>query len=638
MNFFTRVAAVSPVLRLGDAHSNVQEMLRIVAFNELNNVEVIVFPELSVLGYTCGDLFYQDSLLDDGIKAVEFFLEHNAQSASIVILGMPIVFFGRLYNCAVVIQGDQVLGIVPKSYLPNSNEYYEKRWFSSGKDLKNRAIDLFGLYEIPFGVDLLFSSQSKDLVIGVEICEDLWTVIPPSSMQALAGANVLVNLSASNELVGKGKYRRDLVSGQSSRCIASYVYANAGMDESSTDIVFSGHSLIAENGSILAELDSFCSNERQIIADLDLGFISYERRHSSSFNSVDPRGDFRMVSFPKRFFLNETIISLRNFSKYPFVPNDPNLLTRSCDEVLNIQTYALIRRLNHLGRPKVVLGISGGLDSTLALLICIRAFEMLELPLENIRTISMPGFGTTNRTLNNASELAKNLKVDYSVINIVDAVRQHFGDINFNEEELGVVYENAQARERTQILMDVANKCGGIVLGTGDLSESALGWCTFNGDHISMYHINAGVPKTLVQSLIKHLVLISDRFSSVRDLLLDILDTPITPELLPVDQLGDQLQLTEKSVGPYKLHDFYLYYFIRRGYSEGKLLQIALRTFEDEYDHEEIMKWHRVFFVRFYGQQFKRSVMPDGPKVGSVALSPRGDWRMPSDISYFYKF
>jgi NAD+ synthase (glutamine-hydrolysing) len=636
MKFFTRVAAVSPTLYLGEPHKNIEEFINTLETLNKKNVDVVVFPELSVVGYTCGDLFYQDSLLNKCLEALDIFLTKNVNNYTITIIGMPINYLGRLFNCAIVIQQDKILGIVPKSYIPNSLEYYEKRWFSSGLDLKNRSINLLKLKDIPFGVDLLFES-STGLVLGVEICEDLWAVIPPSSSLALAGANLIANLSASNELVGKSEYRKELVSSHSAKCITSYVYANSGIDESTTDIVFSGHSFIVENGIVLAELKPFVRKENYIIADIDIDFINYERKHSSSFNSLIPNDDFRYIPFITFNHKIEKFDTLRIFGKTPFVPQDDILLSKSCNQILEIQIFALIKRLKFLRYPKVIIGISGGLDSTLALLVCVKAFQILELSFENIITVSMPGFGTTDRTFNNSIELAKKLSVKSKRISIVDSVKQHFKDIEFDEQNLGIVFENAQARERTQILMDIANQYNGIVLGTGDLSEAALGWCTFNGDHISMYHINSGVPKTLVQSLIKHMINNDEYLSNISDLLLDILDTPITPELLPIDNSGIQKQLTESSVGPYKLNDFFLYYFLRRGYTENKLLSIALFTFNDEFEPEEIRKWHRLFFNRFYSQQFKRSVMPDGPKVGSVSLSPRGDWRMPSDFNYSYK-
>lgn len=636
MKFFTRVAAVSPTLFLGEPNKNIEEITSTIEGLNKKNLDIVVFPELCVVGYTCGDLFYQDSLLIQCLEALDFFLNKNVNNCAIIIIGMPINYLGRLFNCAIVIQNDNILGIIPKSYIPNSLEYYEKRWFSSGLDLKKRTIDLLKFENIPFGVDLLFKSSSG-LVLGVEICEDLWAVIPPSSNQTLAGANLIANLSASNELVGKSEYRKELVSSHSAKCITSYIYANSGINESTTDIVFSGHSLIAENGKILAELLPFAEKEKVIIADIDIDFINYDRKHSSSFNSLIPKDDFRYISFTNINHKIDKFETLRIFEKTPFVPQDDILLSKSCNQILEIQVYALIKRLKFLKFPKVVIGISGGLDSTLALLVCVKAFEILELPFVNIICVSMPGFGTTDRTFKNSIELAKKLLVKSKIISIVDSVKQHFKDIEYDEKNLGIVFENAQARERTQILMDIANQHNGIVLGTGDLSEAALGWCTFNGDHISMYHINSGIPKTLVQSLIKHLVNNDNKLSNISDLLVDILETPITPELLPIDNSGMQNQLTESSVGPYKLNDFFLYYFLRRGYTENKILSIALITFNDEFKPEDIQKWHKLFFNRFYSQQFKRSVMPDGPKVGSVSLSPRGDWRMPSDFNYSFK-
>jgi NAD+ synthase (glutamine-hydrolysing) len=635
MKYFTRVVSVTPNLFLGNPEKNIEEIVNILKNLESKNVDLVVFPELCLVGYTCGDLFYQDSLLKRCENAIDDFLKINTKNQAITIIGTPVNYHGRLYNCALVIQQNNILGIIPKSYIPNSLEYYEKRWFSSGIDLKNRTINFLSYKNIPFGTDILFES-SLGYIFGVEICEDLWAVIPPSSYHCLAGANLIANLSASNELVGKSNYRKELISSHSAKCITSYVYANSGKNESSTDLVFSGHSLIAENGKILSELKPFSKNENFIIADIDFDLLNFDRKHSTSFNSSISNVNYRYIPYTVCNYqdMSDTI---RVLEKTPFMPTDQTILYRSCDEVIEIQVHALIKRLKYLNYPKVVIGVSGGLDSTLALLICFKAFELLKINTENIIAISMPGFGTTDRTYNNSIELVKKLGVQSKIISIVDSVKQHFKDIDFDEKKLGIVFENAQARERTQILMDVANQYNGIVLGTGDLSESALGWCTFNGDHISMYHINSGVPKTLIQSLIKHLVTNGKDFLSIQPLLKDILDTPITPELLPIDESGKQNQLTESLVGPYILNDFFLYNFIRRGYTEEKILFLALILFKEEYSSEEIHKWLKLFFIRFYSQQFKRSVMPDGPKVGTVALSPRGDWRMPSDLNYYYK-
>ena len=633
MKNFTRVSSVSPNLYLGNPKKNSLEILKNLDILIESNVEIAVFPELSICGYTCADIFYFENLLNECEREINQIVNYSKQKEILIVIGAPIKFSNRLYNSAIVIYNGKILGIVPKSFIPNSLEFYEKRWFSSGLNLSNLTINYAGTNNVPFGTDLLFKARSNEYVIGIEICEDLWSVIPPSSHQALSGANLILNLSASNELVGKRDYRLELVKSHSAKIISGYVYSSSGIGESTTDLVFSGHLIISENGSILEENHSFDNNVNYIIADIDLNFINFERLHSTSFNSISPQSnDFRYIEVPNKF-LNQSK-TIRKFNKTPFVSENLEFLNKNNQEIISIQIFALIQRLKYLNFPKIVIGISGGLDSTLALLISVMAFDKLQISRKNIIAVTMPGFGTTERTLNNAKLLCETLNVSFNSISINDAVNQHFSDIDFNREELGIVFENSQARERTQILMDLSNKFGAIVIGTGDLSEASLGWCTFNGDHISMYHINIGIPKTLIQHLIRYLVE-NQIFENLKDILIDILNTPITPELLPVNSDGDQLQLTESSVGPYILHDFFLYYFIRKGFTRDKIATIAIDTFGDMFTEEVIIKWHTVFFKRFYGQQFKRSVMPDGPKVGSVSLSPRGDWRMPSDIHLY---
>lgn len=633
MKYFTRVSSVSPNLYLGNPKKNSLEIIKHIEILVKSNVEIAVFPELSICGYTCSDLFYFDNLLDECEREIEQIVSFSEQNDILIVIGSPIKFSNRLYNCAIVIYMGHILGIVPKSFIPNSLEFYEKRWFSSGQNLSNLSINFAGKQDVPLGTDLLFRAKSNEYIIGIEICEDLWSVIPPSSFQALSGANLILNLSASNELVGKRDYRLDLVKSHSAKIISGYIYSSSGIGESTTDLVFSGHLLISENGSVLEQSHSFDDNLNYIIADLDLGFINFERLHSTSFNSINPQEyNFRFIEVPNRLLNHSNTI--RKFNKNPFVSENLESLNKNNQEIISIQILALIQRLKYLNYPKVVVGISGGLDSTLALLICVLAFDKLKISRKEIIAVTMPGFGTTDRTLNNAKLLCEKLNVNFKSISINDSVNQHFNDIDFNKEELGIVFENSQARERTQILMDLSNKFGAIVIGTGDLSEASLGWCTFNGDHMSMYHINIGIPKTLIQHIIKFVVE-NKTFIDIRDILIDILNTPITPELLPINSNGDQLQLTETSVGPYILHDFFLYYFIRKGFTREKIASIAIDTFSNMFNEEFILKWHTVFFKRFYGQQFKRSVMPDGPKVGSVALSPRGDWRMPSDINLY---
>lgn len=624
---YARVASVAPELRLGDVPANTailrQEMLRLAG----EGCRLIVFPELCLTGYSCADLFHFPALQKQALVALGQLAETTANLGCLAVVGLPLSVESRLYNVAAVIGGGRVLGYVPKSFLPNSGEFYERRWFSPAATL--RATELDG---VPIGTDLLFEVPDlSGFVLGVEICEDLWTVVPPSSLAALAGATILANPSASNEVLGKVQYRRSLVTQQSARCLAAYVYAGAGAGESSTDVVYSGHGLIAENGVMLGETERFSFQTRVVLADVDLQRLAHERLKSAAFRDDETRPEFRKV----RVTLGVTAGSqdlLRAISPRPFVPPAEADRRSVCEEIFAIQATGLARRLRQTKSKTVVLGLSGGLDSTLALLVLIDALKRADLPRSAALTVTMPGFGTTERTKGNAEKLAEALGIPLRTISIKASVEQHFTDIGHPAGLHDVTYENAQARERTQILMDVANQTGGLVLGTGDLSEAALGWCTFNGDHMSMYHVNAGVPKTLVKYLIDWAA--TELYAAeAGDILHDIIATPISPELLPIGADGQIEQKTEDTVGPYELHDFFLFHFVRHGCPAEKIRYLAAIAFAGRYELVVIEKWLAVFLRRFAQNQFKRSSMPDGPKVGSVALSPRGDWRMPSDWS-----
>lgn len=630
MNFI-RVAAACPVTNVAHINFNVENIKDCINKAVQNNSKLVVFPELSITSYTCGDLFSQQQLLEKSDFAIRRLCKFSVNKDILIAVGAPLIYRNCLYNCAYIIYNGKILGIVPKSYIPNYSEFYEKRWFTEGIDIVNKTISFSFQENIPFGIDLIFSSGN--LKFGFEICEDLWTVIPPSSYLSLAGANIIGNLSASNELVSKAKYRKSLIENQSARCISSYVYSSSGVFESSTDLVFSGHLMISENGTTLAENNRF-QRENQVITTLiDIDKLNNERLKNLSFRESTRFCPFEVREIPFSF----SDISCHDFDrfvdKHPFVPSNEDEREERCREIFNIQASGLAKRLTHTGIEKAVVGISGGLDSTLALLVIAKAFDILNLPRKNIITITMPGFGTTDRTYNNAVNLCKELGTELREISIVDACLQHFKDINHPVEKHDVTYENVQARERTQILMDIANKEGGLLVGTGDLSELALGWATYNGDHMSMYSVNCSVPKTLVRYLVKYAAdkEVSDKTSEI---LLDVLDTPVSPELLPKDKSGEISQKTEDIVGPYELHDFFLYYFIRQGATPEKILFLAKHAFKGSYDEETIEKWFDKFIMRFFTQQFKRSALPDGPKVGTISLSPRGDWRMPSDASY----
>ena len=635
---FVRVATISPELRVADVAFNAQKTIEAMAAAAAQGVQLAVFPELGLTAYTCADLFSQTLLLDRARAALVEVAAASAKHDIAAIVGLPLQVLGRLFNCVALVAGGQIVGIVPKTFLPSTNEFYESRWFTSGKrgtPPTLRFAHQVGAEEVPFGPDLLLrAGNMPDCVLGIEICEDLWAVNPPSGNMALAGATILTNSSASNELLGKSEYRYDLVRQQSARSLAAYLYAGVGAGESTTDLVFAGHALIAENGSLLAETERFQFDTQMVVIDIDVQRLVSERVKNSSFSQAGLVTGYRIFDFelPRADALVPTPVIRPQLSRLPFVPSDPARRAHNCREIFNIQATGLAKRLRHTGSKTVVIGVSGGLDSTLALLVIANAFDRLGLARSGIVAITMPGFGTTSRTRSNAEKLAELLGAELRVVPIGEAVRGHFRDIGHDENKHDVTYENAQARERTQILMDVANMVGGLVVGTGDLSEAALGWMTFNGDHMSMYHVNAGVPKTLVRYLVAWCAeeLFSGETSTV---LHDIVATPITPELLPLGKDDALEQKTEDAIGPYALHDFFLYQTMRHQFPPAKVFFLARQAFDGEYSPAVILQWLAVFYRRFFSQQFKRSSMPDGPKVGSVALSPRGDWRMPSDAS-----
>ncbi|WP_294354723.1 NAD(+) synthase [uncultured Clostridium sp.] len=627
---FIKVASACPKTKVGDVEYNISNIIDCTLEAYKNGAKCLVFPELCITSYSCSDLFLQDTLLNKSLSAIEELLNETKDLDILITVGAPYLHNTTLYNAAFVLFKGKVLGIVPKSFIPNYSEFYEKRWFTDGNNIINKVVKLPFQDEVNFGTNLIFAAG--DLKYSVEICEDLWVTIPPSSYLSLMGANVIGNISASNELVSKADYRRDLIKNQSARCICSYIYSSAGVHESTTDLLFSGHLLIGENGSILKENERFQRDNEIIYSIIDLFKLKSERMKNLSF-----RDSSRMLKFEPKY-INFTFedVSIKNFDrfidKHPFVPSNDLERELRCKEIFNIQSAALAKRFEHTGLKKAVVGISGGLDSTLALLVIVKTFKLLNYPMNNIVTITMPGFGTTYRTYNNALTLCRELGCDLREINIVKAALQHFEDIGHDKDIHDVTYENVQARERTQILMDLANKEGGLLIGTGDLSELALGWCTYNGDHMSMYSVNPSIPKTLVRYLVKY-VAEKESNKNVSETLLDILDTPVSPELLPKDDKGDIAQKTEDIVGPYELHDFFLYHFIKHGSSKERIFKLAKIAFKDDYSDEEITKWLDKFMWRFFTQQFKRSALPDGPKVGSISLSPRGDWRMPSDAS-----
>ncbi len=651
MNYgYVKVASAIPAVRVGDVAYNVEQIENLVIQAEGKGVEVIVFPELSLTGYTCQDLFRQQLLLDRVEQGVMRLMDFTRKLDIIAIVGAPIPVGNLLLNCAVVIQKGHVLGMVPKFYLPNYSEFYEKRWFASAQDLRDMELRYAGNV-VNMTADIQLFRTADGVLFGIEICEDVWAPAPPSNKLALAGADIVFNLSASDELIGKHDYLKSLLSQQSARTMTGYVYSSCGFGESTQDVVYGGNAMIYENGRLLAEAARFSLEPQIMMTQIDVEKLRSERRGNSTyvnaqrnvkFSLLDKQFGIRIIDAFSKEMEREFKLE-RTVSPHPFIPAMEDMEV-SCEEIFNIQVMGLVKRLVHTHAETAVIGISGGLDSTLALLVCVKAFDKLKRSRKGIVGVTMPGFGTTGRTYNNAMELMRSLGITVKEVSIVDAVTQHFEDINHDISVHDVTYENSQARERTQVLMDMANKLNGMVVGTGDLSELALGWATYNGDHMSMYGVNASVPKTLIRYLVNYVAQreVDDRSAQT---LQDIIDTPISPELIPADEMGNIQQKTEDLVGPYELHDFFLYYFLRFGFSPKKIFMLAKNAFienkskrvklgpndPETYDEETIKKWLRVFVRRFFSQQFKRSCLPDGPKVGSVSLSPRGDWRMPSD-------
>lgn len=635
MRGLVRVGAAVPSLALGNVKENMKRHLAMMREAKEKHVSIVTFPELSLTGYTCGDLFFQRRLLDDVTDAL-LALKDEMPEGILAVVGAPLEIEGALYNCAVVLHKGEIISAVPKTFLPNNGEFYEKRWFQSGDARRDASV---AIPKLKTDVCRQAIFEMEDGVrFGIELCEDLWAPLPPSTMLSVEGAEIILNLSASNELLSKREYRQQLISQQSARCQCGYVYVSAGMGESSSDLVFSGHSVIASCGTVIRESEGYLADNYLMTADIDIDRIRADRMKQSSFADCAAqvramwKQEPNILRTMENALLPDDAAPDYHVSKHPFIPSDKASRQLRCAQILAMQATALARRLSVTG-GKVVVGISGGLDSTLALLAACKAVDMLHLPRTNILGITMPCFGTTDRTYHNALDLMTSLGVSQREIPIHNAVRQHFADIGHDESDHSVTYENCQARERTQVLMDVANKIGAIVLGTGDLSEIALGWCTYNADHMSMYGVNSGVPKTLVRWVIQTAAE-NEAFSSSRECLQSILDTPISPELLPPDERGNILQQTEDVVGPYALHDFFLYYAIRFGYPPKKVFDLCCIAFKDDFSCETILKWLKNFYRRFWTQQFKRNCMPDGVKIGSIALSPRGDWRMPSDAQY----
>lgn len=630
MNYgFVKVAAAVPRVKVADCKFNSERLEGLITIAEGKGVQILTFPEMCITGYTCGDLFAQQLLLEQAEMALIQILNSTRQLDIISILGMPVVVNSTVINAAVVIQKGKIQGVVPKTYLPNYKEFYEQRWFTSALQVSENSVRLCGQI-VPMGNNLLF--ETAETTFGIEICEDLWATVPPSSSLALQGAEIIFNLSADDEGIGKHNYLCSLISQQSARCISGYVFSSSGFGESTTDVVFAGNGLIYENGYLLARSERFCLEEQLIINEIDVECIRAERRVNTTFaaNKANCPGK-EAIRISTEFVNSKDLNLTRTFNPHPFVPQGSELNSR-CEEIFSIQIAGLAQRLLHTGAKTAVIGISGGLDSTLALLVCVKTFDKLGLSRKDILGITMPGFGTTDRTYHNAIDLMNSLGVSIREISIREACIQHFKDIGHDLNIHDVTYENSQARERTQILMDIANQTWGMVIGTGDLSELALGWATYNGDHMSMYGVNAGIPKTLVKHLVQW-VAENGMDEASKATLLDIVDTPISPELIPADENGEIKQKTEDLVGPYELHDFFLYYFLRFGFRPSKIYFLAQTAFSGVYDDETIKKWLQTFFRRFFNQQFKRSCLPDGPKVGSISISPRGDWRMPSDAS-----
>ncbi|MFA6158375.1 MAG: NAD(+) synthase [Candidatus Paceibacterota bacterium] len=627
---FVRVAAVVPKLKVADTEWNAREILALSKKAAREGSAIIVFPELCITGYSIGDLFHQRLLLDKALVALKSIRDGSAQIPATIVVGLPLIIDTMIFNVGAVISGGKILGLVPKTSIPGYKEFYEERWFSSSRDLTSREIELFG-ETVPVGTDLLFRSrENAQCVLALEICEDLWTPLPPSSFHTVAGATIVANLSASNELVGKAEYRRSLVANQSARTVSGYVYASSGVHESTTDVVFGGHAMIAENGMMLSETKRFNRESEIIVSEIDIENCVLDRIKTTSFGESNQElgcREYRTIETNITMGLKDGNLR-RNMSRSPFLSSSAETKRRVTEEIFSIQVAGLAKRIEYSGIDKIVLGLSGGLDSTLALLVAMRTFEKLGLPLKDIRAFTMPGFGTTDRTKSNAYKLAEAAGISLEEISIAPGSTQQFKDIAHDGETQDITYENVQARYRTMILMNKANQLGGMVLGTGDLSEIALGWCTFSGDHLSHYNVNAGVPKTLVRHVVEHVVE-SEKNKAFADTLRDVLDTPVSPEL---KKTGSKIsQKTEDIIGPYELHDFFLYHFVRWATNPRKIAFLAAQAFGKDYSENEIKKWLRTFINRFFRNQWKRSVMPDGPKVGSVALSPRGDWRMPSD-------
>lgn len=627
---FFRAGAAVPKLKVADCDYNKVQITELINKAEENRVKAVVFPELCLSAYTCADLFLQRTLIKECERVLGEIAEETKDKDIYIILGLPVEADSTTFNCAAVLYKGNILGIVPKTYIPNYGEFYEKRWFSSSKDVLSKEINICG-QKVPFGANMLFRDAKRpEITFATEICEDLWSPIPPSSYYAVNGATVIFNLSASNELAAKNEYRRGLVSGQSASAICGYVYSSSGVGESTQDLVFSGHALICENGSLLKENKRFSTENQLIYADLDIEKLYNDRKKNTSFKDLTGKSeDCVYIDIDAGEWKEEELHRFVN--RMPFVPRNDGMLFERCDDIFNIQVAGLAKRIEHTNAKALVIGISGGLDSTLALLVAVKACDRLGLDRKTVLGITMPGFGTTDRTYNNALSLMEALGVTVKEISIKEASILHFKDIGHDIENHDVTYENTQARERTQILMDLANKYNGMVIGTGDLSELALGWATYNGDHMSMYGVNSGVPKTLVRVLVKHVAENGNIDENSKAILEDVLDTPVSPELLPPTDDGEIKQITEDIVGPYELHDFFLYYVVRFGFEPKKILFLAEKAFKEDYDRDTILKWLKNFYRRFFSQQFKRSCLPDGPKVGTINLSPRGDWRMPSD-------
>lgn len=622
------MAAAIPQVKVADCIFNTQQIESMIAQAEGKGVEVIVFPELCITGYTCQDLFRQHALLEQTETAVMMLLDFTRKLDVITIVGLPVIVGDLLLNCAAVIQKGDLLALIPKTYLPNYSEFYEKRWFASSQDLHPTEIRFAGT-RITVTREPQLIRTCDGAILGIEICEDVWAPAPPSNRLALAGADLIFNLSSSDELIGKHAYLKSVLAQQSARTITGYIYSSSGFGESTQDVVYGGNALIYENGKLIASAERFSMKPQLIISQIDIERLRTERRTNSTYVNAQ-RGNVASI-LDAHSITPRDFVMLCEIDPHPFIPKSKDMKA-SCDEVLNIQVSGLAKRMLHTNSKNVVIGISGGLDSTLALLVCVKTFDKLGLSRKGIIGVTMPGFGTTDRTYHNAIALMESLGVTIKEINIAKSVMQHFEDIGHDPKVHDVTYENAQARERTQILMDLTNKIGGFVVGTGDLSELALGWATYNGDHMSMYGVNASVPKTLIQYLVRYVAEeMEGDDKKGAEVLLDVLDTPISPELTPADEKGNIKQKTEDLVGPYELHDFFLYYFLRFGFSPRKIFLLAQHAFEGKYDDETIKKWLTTFIRRFFSQQFKRSCLPDGPKVGSVSLSPRGDWRMPSD-------